>query len=126
MRRRALPVRQASPPHTEISYRLLRFSSEHISHSTHGPDKRVAAFELSAQMADVDIESAVIRSCLPFEQRFGDLVSRHDPACESDQQAQDVELERREFDRMSRPPNFPSLKIHLNVTEQFHRVGAVL
>ena len=61
-----------------------------------------------------------------LEQRFGDLVSRHDPACESDQQAQDVGLERREFNRMSCPPNFPSLEIHLNVTEQFHRVGAVL
>src|SRR6202041_429795 len=126
MRRRALPVMPESPPRREISYRLRRFSGEHVSHPSHSPDKRVAAFELSAQMADMDIESAVIRSGLPFEQRFGDLVSRHDPACESDQQAQDLELERREFDRMSRPPNFPSLKIHLNVTEQFHRVGAVL
>src|ERR1700685_2772470 len=126
MRRRVLPVMPESPPRTEISYRLLRFGSEHVSHPTHGPDKGVAAFELSTQMADMDIESAVIGSGLPFEQRFGDLVSRHDSACESDQQAQDVELERGEVDRMSCPPNFPSLKIHLTVTDQCHRVGAVL
>src|ERR1700733_15069683 len=126
MRRRVLPVMPESPPRTKISYRLLRFGSEHVSHPTHGPDKGVAAFELSAQMTDMDIESAVIGSGLPFEQRFSDLVSRHDPACESHQQAQHAELEPREFDRMPCGPNFPGRKIHLNVTKQCHRVGAVL
>src|SRR6202021_3676464 len=73
MPRRALPVMQRSPARTEISYRRLRFTSEHVSHPAHRADKRVAAFQLSPQMADVDIESAVVGSCLPFEQRFGDL-----------------------------------------------------
>ena len=71
---------------------LIR-SGKYIPNSPDCADELAAAFELFAQMADVDIEKAVVRRGFALEQSDGDLFARDDAAGGAHEHFEQVELD---------------------------------
>ena len=76
-------------------------------------------FEFLAEMADVYVESTVIWCGIPFKQAHRDLLARYDPPRGTDQQFENVKLQRREIDHPSFRPHLAGLHIDLKVAKGF-------
>src|ERR1700733_3387670 len=86
----------------------LSCCSKDIADSPNRANQTSTAFQLLAQMADVDIENAVIGRGIALQQSQGDFVSRDDASCGAHQHLQQTELHCGQFGGRVCDPDFAS------------------
>src|ERR1700733_14351590 len=93
----------------------LSCCSKDIADSPNRANQTSTAFQLLVQMADVDIENAVIGRGIALQQSQGDFVSRDDASCGAHQHLQQTELHCGQFGGRGFEPEFRWEVIYLDL-----------
>src|ERR1700737_4341449 len=95
----------------------LGHAGEDIAHSPDGANQLAATLQLFAQVANVDIEKAIVGRGLALEEGGGDFIAGDDAARGANEHLKEIELHGGKFDGGVGAPHFAGSGIYADVAD---------